>query len=560
MQLEGVNMKMKRTRVFTLMFMLAAILTVATACGKDPVAETAQDSDSVNGNSSSKQEESQGTDKETDSESGDQEENSDTFTYAVAGDPGETVNVITTSDRWGLNAIKLIYSPLFMNNADGINWFLATDYETEDNLTYTFHLRDDIVWSDGEPFNADDVVFTYTEMEKEENAGWAYSQLVYDQGTVEVKKVDDFTVSFTFPFLSPTSLEMLSQIFIMPEHIYKNVEDYEHNDINMHSIGTGPYQVIDYQPGSYVEFEANKNYFKGKPGINRIVYRVLEDSNTAMLALQNGEVDAYQASPAAVEKLDLEASHLKAYSYGEGRIGYMMVNANRLSDKKIRQAIFFALNKDEMNQAAFYSEDYYSTPYTFLPTSSQFYTDDVEKYTQDKDKVKALLDEAGVSELNLTLGYNGSDDAQKTQAVLIQEQLGSVGINVTLDSSDGTALFTQMADPENTYDLYLGGYIMGIDPDTFGSLFESGASYNFMHYDIPSIDQLFEAGRTELDQDKRKTIYADLQAVLQDEAVFYPIVSNNKILVVSDSVKGVDEAQLVPVYTFEDTSYLYIEK
>lgn len=83
------------------------------------------------------------------------------------GDPTETVNVITTSDRWGLSTVKMIYSPLYMNNADGINWFLAKDCEvSDDNKTYTFSLRDDVKWSDGEPFTADDVVFTYEAMEK----------------------------------------------------------------------------------------------------------------------------------------------------------------------------------------------------------------------------------------------------------------------------------------------------------------------------------------------------------------------------------------------------------
>lgn len=140
-----------------------------------------------------------------------------------------------------------------MNNADGINWFLATDYSvSDDNLTYTFKLRDDVKWSDGEPFTADDVVFTYEAMEQEDNLGWAYSQLVYDQGTVKVEKVDDYTVSFTFPFVTPTAIEMLSQIFIMPEHIYKDVTDFEHNDYNMNSVGTGPYKLVDYQSGSYL--------------------------------------------------------------------------------------------------------------------------------------------------------------------------------------------------------------------------------------------------------------------------------------------------------------------
>ena len=146
------------------------VLGALTACGgKDPGAENNTSSGAA-GETTKAGESLAGT--KTDGES--------TFTYAIAGDPGANVNVITTSDRFGLMTIKMIYSPLYMYNADGINYFLAKSVEpSEDKLTYTVHLRDDVKWSDGEKFTADDVVFTFDAMEKEENAGWAYSQLVY---------------------------------------------------------------------------------------------------------------------------------------------------------------------------------------------------------------------------------------------------------------------------------------------------------------------------------------------------------------------------------------------
>ena len=152
----------KLVSVLTLTAMLAASLT---ACGgKDPVAEDDSTAGTTTADSSTATTETSGD---------------STFTYAISGDPTETVNVITTSDRWGLSTVKMIYSPLYMNNADGINWFLATDYSvSDDNLTYTFKLRDDVKWSDGEPFTADDVVFTYEAMEQEDNLGWAYSQQI----------------------------------------------------------------------------------------------------------------------------------------------------------------------------------------------------------------------------------------------------------------------------------------------------------------------------------------------------------------------------------------------
>ena len=162
-----------------------------------------------------------------------------------------------------------------------------------------------------------------------------------------------------------------------------------------------------------------------------------------------------------------------------------------------------------------------------------------------------------MSDLSLRLGYSASDTVQSTQALLIQEQLQEAGITVELVSSDATALSTQMQNPDNEYDMYLGGYIMGIDPDTFASLFEVNGGYNYMFYSgYDQINELFAQGRAEQDEEARKQIYADLQAAIQDTAAFYPICSNNKILLISNRIQGVEEAGLVPVYTFEDTYYL----
>lgn len=535
--------------------LLASVMVMAglSACGKDPVVEETTAAAAAAGTTAAA-----GSEAETeapDTASGEAK----SFTYAIGGDPGANVNVITTSDRFGLMTIKMVYSPLFMYNADGINWFLATGVDTsEDNLTYTFHLRDDVKWSDGEPFTADDVVFTYEAMANTEG-GWAYSQLVYPEGNVEIKKIDDTTVSFTFPFVNASSVEMLSQIFIMPKHIYENVADYENNEFNAKPVGTGPYIMSEYSAGSYVKFTKNDSYFLGEPSIDTVIYRIIENSNTAMLALQSGEVNAWIGTPGEVQQMDLEANNLTVWPYTEGRVGYMQFNAKNVPDERVRKAVLYALNKKEINDACFLSADNYELPTGFMPTNSQFFTDEIETYEQDLEKSKALLEEAGVTNLKLNLAYNGADTVSSTQAVMIQEQLKKAGIELTLTSADGTALYNQQKDENNTYDMYLGGYIMGIDPDTFAALFESRSSSNTMHYDYPEIDELFAKGRAETDPAKRMEIYKELQGKIQDTGCFYPITSNKRLLVMSSNVSGVDEAKLVPVYTFEDMSKLKMD-
>ena len=100
---------------------------------------------------------------------------------------------------------------------------------------------------------------------------------------------------------------------------------------------------------------------------------------------------------------------------------------------------------------------------------------------------------------------------------------------------------------------------MGIDPDTFNSLFTSESQYNFSHYKDTEIDDLFNACRVETDEAKRVEIYTKIQQKIQDNAYFYPMLSNMRIVVMSSNITGVDEAKLVPVYTFEDMSKLKFE-
>ena len=158
-----------------------------------------------------------------------------TFVYAIAGDPGSVTNPITTSDRFGLMTLQAIYSKLVEVNSDGTVTYLIAESvdEGDDGVTYTLHLRDGITWSDGEPLNADDVVFTI-EAKRDDPAANGYSNFNFgDDGMVEVTKVDDLTVELVFPFHNAAAFESLGgELFIAPEHVYKDVADWENNGVN----------------------------------------------------------------------------------------------------------------------------------------------------------------------------------------------------------------------------------------------------------------------------------------------------------------------------------------
>jgi len=275
------------------------------------------------------------------------------------------------------------------------------------------------------------------------------------------------------------------------------------------------------------------------------------------MALQKGEINALAIQPADASKFK-DSSTVSLKPYDEGRVGYLSFNlgSKNVQSKEVREALAFALNRDEINTASYLSSDYFENSYSFLPRKATFYTEDLEKHNFDAAKSKDLLAKAGASDLKLKLAYTANNAIQQKQAAVIQQNLKEAGVSVELVGMDATALFQKLETVHSDFDMFLNGYIMGTDPDTFNSLFVTDGEANFMHYSNSKVDELFEQGRVETDDAKRKAIYEEIQQLIISDAAFYPLVENKRILAIDSRIKGIEEAGLVPVYTFEDLSKL----
>ena len=151
----------------------------------------------------------------------------------------------------------MIYSPLIRIEGDGNQKFeLAESLEpAADGLSLTVNLKDNITWSDGEAFTADDVVFTYEQKAKKENGG-ADSLWVNDQ-PIKAEKVDDQTVKFVLPSVSAAAINNIAtETYILPEHIYKDEADFSGSELKADPVGTGPYKLDNYKRGEYLQFSA----------------------------------------------------------------------------------------------------------------------------------------------------------------------------------------------------------------------------------------------------------------------------------------------------------------
>ncbi len=476
----------------------------------------------------------------------------------LEGDPTNNINPLTASGRYDLTASKIMFSPLFVYHSDDdIIYYLGTDIATsEDLLTYTVTLREGVKWHDGNDFTADDVVFSYERIISDPNTN-GYDSFQFDGNPLKVNKIDDYTVEFILPYAIPNALELLSvEHFIAPKHIWEGEEDLTKNVKNATPIGTGPYKFVSYKEGDNLTLVKNEDYFLGEPEIDNLVLKFLSDSNSALVALQNGEIDAYPIQPNDVSKLN--SDEITVYPYTENRINYMTTFVYRpnFDNEDYRKAIFYALDKDSLNTAVYLSEDYVTNAYSFLPENATYYSDDVEKYEYDVEKSKEYLAKSGVTNPTVKIGYSGSSAVYEMQATLAQAYLTAAGFNCEIQAVDQTVLSKSMREQNADFDMTFSGYIMGIDPSNYATLFTSDGAYNYSGIQSEVIDSAFINGAKETDPEAREEIYTQLQQDFMDLAFFYPIAENKRIIAVNNRIGGIEEAQLVPIFTFEDFSKL----
>ncbi len=478
----------------------------------------------------------------------------------AVGDDPSALNPNYAGDRVTLTINQSLFAPLFTIN-DGKKTFVLAESLTQskDFLTYTLKLRDNLTWHDGKKLTADDVVFTLASILDEKQHSPQRSLFVLDGKPIQVKKVDDTTVDFVLPQVSAAFEGALVQVSPIPKHIFENVEDIEKSEKNFSPVGSGPFKFKEYKPGEYVTLERFDNYFAGKSYLDTVTYRITKDTNAANLAMQNGEIQMKFIDPQDYNKMnDMQMFNL--IKYNEGRLVYIAFNLNIdvLQKKEVRQAIAYAIDKNELVQAAYSSLDYAEPAHSLLTPDALYYTKELPTYEYNVEKAKELLKKAGVNHLKLRLAYVNNNKPQTSQALYLQQKLKDIGIDIELQPLDPAAFSNKSQDMKNKdYDLSFGGYIMGYEPDAYKSLFVSTEAFNYSHYNNKEFDQLWSKAAVEVDTAKRAELYKKIQETVADDVPIYPIAYPKSIIAVDKRFGGLQEAVTKPVTMFEDLSKIY---
>lgn len=360
-------------------------------------------------------------------------------------------------------ATGLMFLPLMELDADlNFEGMLADSITTEDNKNFTVHIDDAATWSDGTPVTADDVVYTALRLASPVIGNTAMMYYVFegvgDDGFVEegaesidgIQKVDDKTVQFTTKEEMPiTTFEnsYARYLLTLPKHV---VEQYSEEELstadwfNHPDVVSGPFFVTDFDVDHYISYEANKDYWKGAPKIDKLNIKIV-DGSQLYAGLQSGEIDITQQTMSDIPQEDyesVEALDNVDVVYGSPVTNQsVFIQTKNVPDVKVRQAMLYAIDRQQILEELLNGHG--EIVDGFLSSASPFYDDSLTPVSYDPEKAKALLEEAGWdSSQTIRFYVNSGDSTFVNAASIIAAEWAAVGIKAEIQTVDFATLMS----------------------------------------------------------------------------------------------------------------------
>ena len=440
-------MKTKRIIAFLLCLVMVFALT---ACGgkEEPAASTGKEEAPVNNEvqvTVSNAGEGK-TEDVTEKEVNEAESARDLLTIATSGDNGTLLPSKIAGSFVGI--VRQYMETLIDFKADGtMVYVLATDIE-QSETEFIVHLREGVTFSNGNPFNADDLMFTLNYYLNDPTQAMMFSAVNLEG----CEKIDEYTVKIALNFYSAMLIGSFSQFYLY------DAESFNEDDMVMHPIGTGPYVVTDYVINSHVDLEANENYWGTKAKIKKLHYKVLNESAQVVNALEAGEVDI-AAVPAQDREYVATMDRYKSLSYYTVFTPTMQFNfySDVVGDVVARRAICHCLDRAAICNLVYFDN---ATVLDFpVSMRSLDYTDDLANMDDtyaigyDPELAKQLAEESGLVGKTVTIITNGAAD-YVTEAEILQANLKDIGVEAKIVNYDSASYWSASQDPEN-YDIAL---------------------------------------------------------------------------------------------------------
>ena len=497
----------------------------------------------------------------------------------------QRLNPATSNDATSSRVSGKIYDSLIIADyqTGEIKPWLGSWTVSSDGLTFSWTIDAKANWSDGKPIIANDFlarvkmqgrskvtpnksVFNDVEGYQDYSTGKATSISGITIDTANPKK---FTVKFTRIFCPA-----LANVFgaaPMPEHIFgkytvdndpsKTVDEAAEN--NAPPVASGPFKFKEWRKGDQVILSRNDTYWKGVPLLDEWVQKVVADSTVLAAQLKTGEVTAGLIQPSDVADLS-KADNLKLYKWannGYTYIGWRTNNANVafLGDKRIRQALSYGINTDEIVKAVYFGEGTKQLAHHPPAAWASAPAAQLNAYAYDKAKAEDLIKQAGYTKgsdgfyakdgkpLAITIVTNQGNKTRETFLQVAVEQYKQIGVKITPKLEDFTALVPKLTGGSPEVEAVIIGWQLSADPDPFTIWHSSNvasptkAGNNFVGYNNPAVDKLIDQGRNGPDctQAARQSVYQQMNKILNDDVPYMFGVSDNRILALDARMRGV---------------------
>ncbi|HVZ11381.1 MAG TPA: ABC transporter substrate-binding protein [Candidatus Paceibacterota bacterium] len=499
------------------------------------------------------------------------------FSEGVVGEPRHVNPLLSQTNDADRDLVSLTYSSLLKYNPDGkLVPDLAKSYDiSSDELNYTVYLKDNAVWSDGQPVTADDVVFT---IQTAQNADYGSLQRINWQG-VEVQKVNDATVIFKLKTKYAQFLNNFT-IGILPKHIWENVKpiNFGVSDFNLKPVGSGPYifsklQKDDLGRIKSYELVANKNYYDGRPYIDTITLKFYDTEDQMIDAYNNNDIQNLSyISPRNIKKLkfkqrlDIKTIDLPRY-FGV----FFNQTANPiLADKNVRLALNYGTDRQALVDNILNGNG--NVIYSPLIENVLGIGDDITKYAYDPAQAQTILEAAGwtkgsdgiLRKNNAPLAVHITTSTFPELADianLLKDQWSALGVQVTVDVLAAPQL--QQVIKERSYEALLFGEILNLDPDPF-SLWHSSQTkdpgLNLALYSNTTADGILESARQTLNPADRAKKYDDFQKLVIADAPVVVLYNPVYLYPQTSAIKGFDASVIsMPSDRFSNIESWYID-
>ncbi len=498
----------------------------------------------------------------------------ETLAEGIIGTPRFINPVLAISDA-DRDMTNLIYSGLMRpDNKGGLMLDMAEKYEiSDDGLIYTFTLKEQLLWQDGEPITSDDVMFTIQEakdpaIKSPRRAGW--------EG-VTIEKIDDKSLRFTLkksytPFLENTT------IGILPRHIWQEAraEQMSFSEFNINPIGSGPYKIKTANKNSSgivtsYELVPNKNFALGKPYLAKLITRFYPSEKELLNAYQKGDIYSVSAiTPESAEKIKKSGSIIKNLFLPRVFGVFFNQNSSKIfAYSEVRYALDYATDKkriiDEVLQGFGTKTDYPIPSGVFgaLPSENENYSiekakqlleakgwkfNEEEKVWEKKENSSSKSKNAEILRLEFSLSTSDTPDLKKT-AELLKTMWEEMGARVNIKIYEIGDLNQNIIRPRK-YDALLFGEIIGRDPDPFAfwhSSQRNDPGLNIALYANIKVDKLLEEARAITNEQKRKEKYEEFQKEVAKDAPAIFLYSPKFIYLMPSEIKGTEKTESITV-------------